>query len=48
MNLSSKAFSYTEKLFIFFAMLSGFSISAEYAATRPSSSALFLAHLRSF
>jgi ATP:ADP antiporter, AAA family len=35
-------FSRTEKWFLFFVALAGFSISAEYAATRPSSSALFL------
>jgi ATP/ADP translocase len=37
-----KSFSRVEKLFIFFSMLAGFSIAAEYAATRPSSSAIFL------
>ena len=37
-----KSFSPGEKLFIFFTMIAGFSISAEYAATRPSSSAIFL------
>lgn len=37
-----KSFNRTEKLFIFFSMLAGFLISAEYAATRPSSSAIFL------
>ncbi len=37
-----KSFSRIEKLFVFFAMIAGFSISAEYAATRPSSSAIFL------
>lgn len=37
-----KAFNRLEKLFIFFAMIAGFSIAAEYAATRPSSSAIFL------
>ncbi len=35
-------FTAQEKLFIFFVALTGFSISAEYAATRPSSSAIFL------
>lgn len=37
-----RSFSRVEKFFIFFAMIAGFSISAEYAATRPSSSAIFL------
>jgi AAA family ATP:ADP antiporter len=36
------SFSRAEKLFIFFCMLAGFSIAAEYAATRPSSSGIFL------
>lgn len=35
-------FSRIEKLFIFFAMLSAFSICGEYAITRPTSNALFL------
>lgn len=34
--------SRTEKLFIFFAMLVGFCISAEYGITRPTSQSLFL------
>ena len=37
-----KAFTRFEKLFIFFSMIAGFCIAAEYAATRPSSSAIFL------
>lgn len=37
-----KALNRTEKLFILFSMITGFFISAEYAATRPSSSAIFL------
>lgn len=32
----------SEKLFIFFCMLSLFSISAEYAITRPASTSIFL------
>jgi AAA family ATP:ADP antiporter len=36
------AFSTQERLFILFAMLSGFFISCEYAITRPVSNALFL------
>jgi ATP:ADP antiporter, AAA family len=42
MTAAVRPFSRVEKLFIFFAMIAGFSISAEYAATRPSSSAIFL------
>jgi len=38
----SRPFSRIEKLFIFFSMIAGFCIAAEYAATRPSSSAIFL------
>jgi len=37
-----RSFDRVEKLFIFFSMLAGFLISAEYAATRPSSSGIFL------
>lgn len=37
-----KSFNRAEKLFIFFSMIAGFFISAEYAATRPASSAIFL------
>lgn len=37
-----KSFSKTEKLFILFSMLAGFSIASEYAIVRPASQALFL------
>ncbi len=40
--MESQSFNRIEKLFIFFSMLTGFLISAEYAITRPSSSAIFL------
>lgn len=41
--LELNRFSRAEKLFVFFSMLTGFFISFEYAATRPSSSSIFLA-----
>jgi ATP/ADP translocase len=40
--MNAPPFTRTEKLFVFFCMLVGFSIAAEYAATRPSSSGIFL------
>ncbi len=48
-SLSSEiqSFTYREKLFIVFSMICGFSISAEYAITRPASHALFLEHFSS-
>ena len=44
MNLFAelKSFSRSEKLFILFAMLTGFSIAGEYGITRPASQSLFL------
>src|SRR3989344_4696663 len=36
------SFTASERLFVFFAMLTGFSISAEYGITRPASNSLFL------
>lgn len=36
------SFTRRQKFFVFFAMLAGFSISAEYAISRPASSSLFL------
>jgi AAA family ATP:ADP antiporter len=44
MNLLSELASFTrqQKLFVFFAMLAGFAISAEYGISRPASTSLFL------
>lgn len=42
MDVILQSFSKSEKLFVLFAMLTGFLISSEYAITRPSSHALFI------
>lgn len=42
-----KGFTRSQKLFIFFAMLAGFSIACEYAVTRPASNAIFLTQFSS-
>lgn len=39
-----QSYSKGEKIFLFFAMLCGFFITAEYAITKPTSNSIFLAH----